>query len=34
MTLFAEAAPEERVFTDVLDQYFDGALDEATTSRL
>jgi uncharacterized protein (DUF1810 family) len=34
MTLFAAAAPEEPVFRAVLDQYFDGAPDEATTSRL
>ena len=34
MTLFAEAAPAEPVFRAVLDQYFDGDLDEGTTSRL
>ncbi len=34
MTLFAQAAPDEPVFRAVLDQYFDGALDEGTTSRL
>jgi uncharacterized protein (DUF1810 family) len=34
MTLFAAAAPEEPVFGQVLDQYFGGAADEATTSRL
>ena len=34
MTLFAQAAPDEPVFRQVLDRYFDGALDEATTSRL
>ena len=34
MTLFALAEPDERVFRDVLDQYFGGALDEGTTSRL
>ncbi len=34
MTLFAAAAPEEPVFRAVLDRYFDGAEDEATTSRL
>jgi uncharacterized protein (DUF1810 family) len=34
MTLFAQAAPEEPVFREVLDHYFGGALDEGTTSRL
>ena len=34
MTLFACAVPEEPVFREVLDQYFGGALDEGTTSRL
>ena len=34
MTLFALAAPEEPVFREVLDHYFGGELDEATTSRL
>jgi uncharacterized protein (DUF1810 family) len=34
MTLFAQAAPEEAVFRQVLDHYFGGALDEGTTSRL
>jgi uncharacterized protein (DUF1810 family) len=34
MTLFAVATPEEPVFREVLDHYFDGELDEATTSRL
>jgi uncharacterized protein (DUF1810 family) len=34
MTLFARAAPHERVFRDVLDQFFAGRADEATTSRL
>src|SRR3954464_13726173 len=34
MTLFAAAAPDEPVFRQVLDQYFGGALDEATTARL
>jgi uncharacterized protein (DUF1810 family) len=33
MTLFALAAPEEPVFAAVLDRYFDGQPDEATTSR-
>jgi uncharacterized protein (DUF1810 family) len=34
MTLFAEAAPEEAAFTDVLRQYFAGEPDEATLARL
>ena len=34
MTLFARAAPQERVFQDVLDQYFAGHADDATISRL
>jgi uncharacterized protein (DUF1810 family) len=34
MTLFAAAAPAEPVFRAVLDQWFGGAADEATTSRL
>jgi uncharacterized protein (DUF1810 family) len=34
MTLFAAAAPEEPLFSRVLDQYFGGAHDPATTSRL
>jgi uncharacterized protein (DUF1810 family) len=34
MTLFAEVAPDEPVFAAVLDQYFDGARDPGTTSRL
>ena len=34
MTLFAAAAPDEPVFTAVLEQYFRGALDTGTTSRL
>jgi uncharacterized protein (DUF1810 family) len=34
MTLFAAAAPHERVLRAVLDQYFAGELDEGTTSRL
>jgi uncharacterized protein (DUF1810 family) len=34
MTLFAAAAPDEPVFGQVLDQYFDGGHDPATTSRL
>jgi uncharacterized protein (DUF1810 family) len=34
MTLFARAAPDEPVFRQVLDRYFDGIEDDATTSRL
>jgi len=34
MTLFARAAPDEPVFREVLDHYFGGAEDDATTSRL
>jgi uncharacterized protein (DUF1810 family) len=34
MTLFARAAPEEAVFTQVLDRYFDGTPDVATDQRL
>jgi uncharacterized protein (DUF1810 family) len=34
MTLFSRAAPEDAVFSRVLDQYFDGALDEGTVSRM
>jgi uncharacterized protein (DUF1810 family) len=34
MTLFARAAPENPVFGQVLEAYFDGAFDDATESRL
>ncbi|MFL6130273.1 MAG: DUF1810 domain-containing protein [Mycobacteriales bacterium] len=34
MTLFARAAPRERVFQDVLDRFFGGRADDATLSRL
>ena len=34
MTLFARAAPEEAVFAQVLEQYFDGMPDPATDQRL
>ena len=34
MTLFAAAAPDEPAFRAVLDHWFGGAEDEATTSRL
>jgi uncharacterized protein (DUF1810 family) len=34
MTLFARATPEETIFTEVLDEYFGGQLDQATLERL
>lgn len=34
MTLFAEAAPEEPVFQEVLDKYFDGKKDQRTLDIL
>ena len=34
MTLFAQAAPDEPLFRQVLDQFFDGMSDEATEQRL
>lgn len=34
MTLFAVAAPDVQIFSDVLAQYFGGELDPGTTSRL
>jgi uncharacterized protein (DUF1810 family) len=34
MTLFARAAPEESVFTDVLDRHFGGEPDDATDRLL
>lgn len=34
MTLFAHAAPGAAIFREVLDHYFDGVEDDATTSRL
>jgi uncharacterized protein (DUF1810 family) len=34
MTLFAHAAPDEPVFREVLDHYFGGREDDATTSRV
>jgi uncharacterized protein (DUF1810 family) len=34
MTLFAHAAPESSVFTQVLDKFFAGDLDEATIRHL
>ena len=34
MTLFAAADPAEPVFAEVLEQYFGGERDPATTGRL
>ncbi len=34
MTLFEAAAPDERVFGEVLERFYDGERDPATTSRL
>jgi uncharacterized protein (DUF1810 family) len=34
MTLFARAAPDEPLFQQILDRYFDGIADEATERRL
>ena len=34
MTLFARAAPENVLFRDVLDRYFDGIVDDATDALL
>ena len=34
MTLFHRAAPDETVFKDVLDRFFDGVADPATDERL
>jgi uncharacterized protein (DUF1810 family) len=34
MTLFAEIAPDEAVFQDCINKYFDGKPDEATLDRL
>jgi uncharacterized protein (DUF1810 family) len=34
MTLFSLAAPDEAVFSEVLDRFFDGAADEATVRLL
>jgi uncharacterized protein (DUF1810 family) len=34
MTLFAAAAPDQPVFRQVLDAFFDGEADPATLSRL
>ena len=34
MTLFARAAPDDRLFRDVLDRYFGGVGDDATDALL
>ena len=34
MTLFSKVCPEEKVFTQVLDKYFEGELDEKTLELL
>lgn len=34
MTLFAEVAPDEAVFQDCLNEFFDGLTDQATLDRL
>ena len=34
MTLFAEVAPDEAVFQDCINQFFDGVPDQATVERL
>jgi uncharacterized protein (DUF1810 family) len=34
MTLFAEVAPDEEIFTECINKYFDGVLDQATVDRL
>jgi uncharacterized protein (DUF1810 family) len=34
MTLFSKARPDEPVFAEILDAYFDGAPDEATLARI
>ena len=34
MTLFARAAPEDPLFAEVLERYFDGVADDATEARL
>jgi uncharacterized protein (DUF1810 family) len=34
MTLFARAAPEDPLFAEVLDRYFQGVADDATDARL
>jgi uncharacterized protein (DUF1810 family) len=34
MTLFAEVAPDEAIFTECINKYFDGVPDQATEDRL
>ena len=34
LTLFVQAAPEDALFADALDQFYDGFADEATLQRL
>jgi len=34
MTLFADVAPDEAVFQDCIDKYFDGEADDETLARL
>jgi uncharacterized protein (DUF1810 family) len=34
MTLFADVAPDQAVFQDCLDRFFDGQMDAATLARL
>jgi uncharacterized protein (DUF1810 family) len=34
MTLFQRAAPDEPVFAQVLERYYDGRSDDATDARL
>ena len=34
LTLFAEAAPDELLFFNLLEKYFDGDADEATLEKL
>ncbi|MBC7456430.1 MAG: DUF1810 domain-containing protein [Massilia sp.] len=34
MTLFAEVAPDEAIFSECLNKYFDGVPDQATIERL
>jgi uncharacterized protein (DUF1810 family) len=34
LTLFAQVAPDETLFADLLDKYFDGGADELTLQKL
>jgi uncharacterized protein (DUF1810 family) len=34
LTLFAHAAPDEQIFRDALDKYFNGDFDRSTVERL